>query len=53
LSPLNRELSRSFATLGGARAETISLQPGGVLLRLHPDAQLPDTEAPPAPGVQG
>jgi len=49
LSPRNRELSRGFATLGGARAETISLQAGGVLLRLHLDAQVPDAETPPAP----
>jgi hypothetical protein len=53
LSPVNRELSRSFATLGGARAETISLQPGGVLLRMHPDVQVPGAEPPLAPGIRG
>jgi len=53
LSQANRNLSRSFATLGGARAETVSLQPGGVLLHLHPDAKLPDTEPPLAPGIRG
>ncbi|SPE32816.1 conserved membrane hypothetical protein [Burkholderiales bacterium] len=47
-NPANRGLSRGFALLGGAQAETVSLQPGGVVLRLHP------AEAPrPAPGLQG
>jgi len=53
LNAVNRNLSRSFATLGGARAETVSLQAGGVLLRLHLDAKLPDTEPPLAPGIRG
>jgi len=53
LSPVNRNLSRSFALLGGARAETVSLQGGGVLLKLHLDAKLPDTEPPLAPAIRG
>jgi hypothetical protein len=53
LSPVNRNLSRSFATLGGARAETVSLQAGGVLLRLHPETKVPNTEPPLAPSIQG
>lgn len=50
LDPANRELSRSFALLGGAAAETVSLQAGGVVLRLHADAPLPSEPAPPLPG---
>lgn len=34
--PGNQPLARNFALLGGERVETISLQPGGVVLRLHP-----------------
>lgn len=33
--PANRELSRSFALLGGNVAETVVLDEGGVVLRLH------------------
>jgi len=47
--PANRALSRSFALLGGAQAETISLQPGGVVLRLH----LTQTQPPQEPGMRG
>jgi hypothetical protein len=53
LDPVNRDLSRSFAMLGGARAETLALQPGGVLLQLHPQAQAPDPPPPLAPGIRG
>jgi hypothetical protein len=53
LDPSNRDLSRSFAMLGGARAETLALQPGGVLLQLHPHAQAPDPAPPLAPGIRG
>ncbi len=53
LDPANRALSRSFAVLGGARAETLALQAGGVLLRLHPEAQLPDAAPPLGPGIRG
>jgi len=54
LDPANRELSRGFAVLGGARAETLFLQGGGVLLRLHADAPAPDAAPPLAPpGIQG
>lgn len=53
LNPVNRALSRSFAMLGGARAETVALQPGGVVLRMHLDARLPDLEPPLAPGIRG
>lgn len=42
----NGALARGFALLGGAQAETIALEPGGVLLRLHPNAQAPSTPAP-------
>ncbi len=48
LDPRNRDLSRSFALLGGASAETVALQAGGVILRLHPDAP-----AQPAPALPG
>jgi len=48
LNPANRSLSRGFALLGGAQAETVSLQSGGVVLRLHPAEA-----APPAPGLRG
>lgn len=50
LDPANRELSRNFAVLGGAAAETVSLQAGGVVLRLHADAPVPAEPAPPLPG---
>jgi hypothetical protein len=53
LNPANRALSRSFALLGGARAETLALQPGGVLLRLHAQAQPPEPAPPLAPGIRG
>jgi hypothetical protein len=48
LDPLNRPLSQDFAMLGGAAAETVALQAGGVLLRLRSDpvedhAPPPDT----------
>ena len=49
--PANAALSRGFALLGGAQAETVALQPGGVLLRLHPAPSQP-VPAPP-PGAQG
>lgn len=42
--PANRGLARGFALLGGGRAETLVLQSGGVLLKMHPSA-------PPAPGL--
>ena len=55
LSSANRNLSRSFAMLGGARAETVSLEAGGVLLHLHPEAQMPDIAPPlaPTPSIRG
>jgi hypothetical protein len=37
--PANRELSGNFALLGGARVETLALQPGGALLHLRPVPQ--------------
>ncbi|HYA66840.1 MAG TPA: hypothetical protein VEE84_09125 [Burkholderiaceae bacterium] len=49
--PSNAALSRGFALLGGAQAETIALEPGGVLLRLHPAQAPPLPEA--VPGVHG
>lgn len=51
LDPANRALSRGFSVLGGARAETLSLQAGGVLLRLHAEAPVPDVAPPLAPGA--
>jgi len=54
LSPVNRALSRNFALLGGAGAETVSLQQGGVVLRLHPEAATAAEPLPgPGPGVRG
>jgi len=47
-NPVNRELSRDFALLGGASAETVTLQTGGVVLRLHPAGP-----PAPAPGLRG
>jgi len=44
--PTNGALARGFALLGGAQAETIALEPGGVLLRLHPGEQPPSTPTP-------
>jgi hypothetical protein len=36
--PANQALSRDFAVLGGAAAETVTLQSGGVVLRLRSEA---------------
>ena len=53
--PANRELSRSFSRLAGNVAETMALEEGGVVLRLHTEAVADhppeDDEAgpPPAP----
>jgi len=44
--PVNATLSRGFALLGGAQAETIALEPGGVVLRLHHSDQAPVTPPP-------
>ena len=44
--PVNSALARGFALLGGAQAETIALEPGGVLLRLHANEQPPPPLAP-------
>jgi hypothetical protein len=53
LSPANLALSRDFALLGGASAETVTLQPGGVLLRLHPAVAPAPDPLPPEPGARG
>lgn len=52
--PVNRALSQNFAVLGGAAAETVALQAGGVLLRLRTDpvpdhAPEPDASDPESP----
>jgi len=47
--PRNRPLSQSFAILGGAQAETVVLQPGGVLLRLRTETPAPGPDGKPAP----
>ena len=36
--PANRALARNFSMMNGASAETVALQAGGVVLRLHPAA---------------
>jgi hypothetical protein len=46
LDPRNRALSQDFAMLGGATAETLALQAGGVLLRLRTE---PVPDHPPEP----
>ncbi len=47
--PRNLALNRAFAVLGGADAETVALQPGGVVLRLRADAPAPASAPQPAP----
>ena len=50
----NRSLARGFAELGGAEAETVSLQSGGVLLRLRPaEPNAPQQGPQPAPQEGG
>jgi len=51
--PANQALSRDFALLGGAQAETIWLHSGGVVLRLHPTQAPSPLPAPAAPGLRG
>lgn len=50
--PRNQALSRSFAVLGGADAETVALQPGGVVLRLRTETPEPGPASGPAPATQ-
>jgi hypothetical protein len=47
--PANRPLARAFSLMNGAQAETIVLQAGGVVLRLHRGADAP--AAPSAPST--
>ncbi len=46
---VNRPLSNAFAMLGGAEAETVALQSGGVVLRLRSEP-VPDHALTPEPG---
>jgi hypothetical protein len=49
-NPANRGLSQNFALLGGAGAETLALQAGGVVLKIHAPAG-PDANAPGGPAA--
>jgi hypothetical protein len=49
-NPDNRVISQDFAMLGGAHAETLALQPGGVLLQLHAVREPPPPPLPSGPG---
>jgi hypothetical protein len=48
--PVMLPLARNFSLLGGARSETLSLQAGGVLVRLLPST---DEAPPPSPAIPG